>query len=765
LRSRASILCDFEVLKLERIVAIASLENITSYWLMQQVGFKYENNIRYFETEVVYCVSSRSTYSEESNTMRKLLLQAALLSPLILTCYSSAPQSAIAGEVERKTDVPTPTNVSQSAEIAPSSWAFQALLSLAKRYSCPTVSPAGTALGQQPLKRSDFTANLNACLQKIDRAIASGTPKVSPEDLAAVRRLRSEFASDLAALQPANQPFLPRVTAPPLDNFTGRDRLDTRLQPNPVPRPQPGVQNYTPFSTNSSLQGEVIYPNYGGVNSPTPLDRTVVNPPDREYNREGYNRIYENAYQQVKNNPLSTFGIDVDTASYSNIRRFISSGMLPPKDAVRLEELINYFTYNYPQPKGDRPFSINTEVATAPWNSKHKLVHIGLQGKSIATKDLPPSNLVFLLDVSGSMNSPDKLPLVKASLKYLVSELRAKDSVTIVVYAGAAGLVLPPTSGNQKTKILEAIDKLEAGGSTAGGAGIQLAYKMARDNFLKSGNNRVILATDGDFNVGASSDGELVRLIEEKREQGVFLSVLGFGTGNLQDAKMEQLANKGNGNYAYIDSLMEAKKVLVSQMGGTLFTIAKDVKIQVEFNPAKVQAYRLIGYENRLLQDRDFNDDKKDAGELGAGHSVTALYEIIPAGVESDVKLPEVDELKYQQNTVDRSSPSNEYQSNELMLVKLRYKNPNETTSKLISQPIVDRAVRLENASANFRFSAAVAGFGMLLRDSEYKGSIDFDTILRLANQSKGEDKEGYRAEFIRLVENSKQLTAKIGAK
>ena len=696
--------------------------------------------------------------------MRKLLLQAALLSPLILTCYSSAPQSAIAGEVERKTDVPTPTNVSQSAEIAPSSWAFQALLSLAKRYSCTTVSPAGTALGQQPLKRSDFTANLNACLQKIDRAIVSGTPKVSPEDLAAVRRLRSEFASDLAALQPANQPFLPRVTAPPLDNFTGRDRLDTRLQPNPVPAPVPqrAILNNSPFSTTTTLQGEVIYPqNFGGINSPQPPGTTPVNPQDREYNREGYNRIYENAYQRVKNNALSTFGIDVDTASYSNIRRFISQGMLPPKDAVRLEELINYFTYDYPQPKGDRPFSINTEVAAAPWNSKHKLVHIGLQGKSISTKDLPPNNLVFLIDVSGSMNSPDKLPLVKASLKYLVSELRAKDRVTIVVYAGAAGLVLPPTPGNQKDKILEAIEQLNAGGSTAGGEGIKLAYKMARENFLKSGNNRVILASDGDFNVGISSDAELVRLIEEKREQGVFLSVLGFGTGNLQDAKMEQLANKGNGNYAYIDSLMEAKKVLVSQMGGTLFTIAKDVKIQVEFNPAKVQAYRLIGYENRLLQAQDFNDDKKDAGELGAGHSVTALYEIIPVGVESDVKLPEVDELKYQQNAVDRPSA----QSDELMLVKLRYKNPNETTSQLISQPIVDRTVPLKNASKNFRFSAAVAAFGMLLRDSEYKGNANFDEVLRLANQSKGEDKEGYRAEFIRLVENSKQLTAKIGSK
>ncbi|TAE40808.1 MAG: VWA domain-containing protein [Oscillatoriales cyanobacterium] len=678
------------------------------------------------------------------------------------------PKSAIALEVDRQTNAPTPTNVSQSADIAPSSWAFQALLSLAKRYSCPIVAPVGTTLGDRPLKRSEFAVSLNSCLVNVDRAIAAGTPKVGPEDLAIVQRLQTEFAPELATLRG-------RVDA--LEARSGeleQNRNPPLSEPNSVPLPAPSPQTAPQrvrLNLDSRTSGNLIGQdtlrtrNFGGINQPvTPLPSpttTALPAQTQQFDREGYNRIYDNSYQRASNNPLSTFGIDVDTASYSNVRRFINSGVMPPKDAVRLEELINYFTYDYPQPKGDQPFSINTEVANAPWNPQHKLVHIGLQGKSISTKNLPPNNLVFLIDVSGSMNSPDKLPLVKASLKYLVSELRAKDSVTIVVYAGAAGLVLPPTPGNQKEKILDSIDKLEAGGSTAGGAGIQLAYKVAKDNFIKQGNNRVILATDGDFNVGVSSDGELVRMIEEKREQGVFLSVLGFGTGNLQDAKMEQLADKGNGNYAYIDSLLEAKKVLVTQMGGTLFTIAKDVKIQVEFNPAKVQAYRLVGYENRVLQNQDFNDDKKDAGELGAGHSVTAIYEIIPVGVASDVKLPEVDPLKYQPNPATASTS----QTDELMQVKLRYKNPNETVSQLITQSVIDKPVKLENASANFRFAAAVAAFGMVLRDSEYKGAANFDQVLRLASQAKGEDKEGYRAEFIRLVENCKTLVAKIGVK
>jgi Ca-activated chloride channel homolog len=711
--------------------------------------------------------------------MRKLLLQIVLLSPVILTFCWMNPKSTIALEVDRKTDAPTPANVSQSDEIAPNSWAFQALLSLVKRYSCPIIAPVGTNQGDRPLKRSDFAVSLNSCLVKVDRAIAAGTPTVSPEDLAIVQRLRSEFASDLARLPSV----VPKSGESPLGDISvkERDRNPPLSEPNFAPLPAPSPQTNAPqrvriqdstsasdnrapdnrapsnFTGRDTLRTRLS----GGITAPTTQQQSSSTLPAQEFDREGYNRIYENSYQRASNNPLSTFGIDVDTASYSNVRRFINSGVMPPKDAVRLEELINYFTYDYPQPKGDRPFSINTEVANAPWNPQHKLVHIGLQGKSFSTKDLPPNNLVFLIDVSGSMNSPDKLPLVKASLKYLVSELRAKDSVTIVVYAGAAGLVLPPTPGNQKEKILDSIDKLEAGGSTAGGAGIQLAYKVARDNFIKQGNNRVILATDGDFNVGVSSDGELVRMIEEKREQGVFLSVLGFGTGNLQDAKMEQLADKGNGNYAYIDSLLEAKKVLVTQMGGTLFTIAKDVKIQVEFNPAKVQAYRLVGYENRVLQNQDFNDDKKDAGELGAGHSVTAIYEIIPVGVASDVKLPEVDPLKYQPNPATTSAS----QTDELMQVKLRYKKPNETVSQLITQSVMDKPVKLENASANFRFATAVAAFGMVLRDSEYKGTANFEEVLRLANQAKGEDKEGYRAEFIRLVESCKTLVAKIGAK
>lgn len=487
------------------------------------------------------------------------------------------------------------------------------------------------------------------------------------------------------------------------------------------------------------------------------MSENIAKPEEGEiedFNTEQYNLIVENPFQPVTVSPLSTFSIDVDTASYSNLRRFISQKTLPPVDAVRIEELINYFPYDYPQPEGDKPFSVTTEIAQTPWNYKHQLVSIGLQGKRLQTEELPPSNLVFLLDVSGSMEDPNKLPLLKSSFQLLVNELGEKDRVSIVVYAGAAGMVLPPTPGNQKDKILSAINELNAGGSTAGGEGIKLAYEVAKQNFIPSGNNRVILATDGDFNVGMSSDGELVRLIEDYRERGVFLTVLGFGMGNLKDAKMEQLANKGNGNYAYIDSLLEAKKVLVSEIGATLLTIAKDVKIQVEFNPAKVQAYRLIGYENRQLRDRDFNDDTKDAGELGAGHSVTALYEIIPAGVESDVNLPTVDPLKYQQNAVDATA----YNSNELMMVKLRYKAPNENESKLIQQPVLEKQVSLANASNNLKFAAAVAEFGMILRNSPYKGSATFAEVLKLAKESQGVDLEGYRAEFIRLVEKSQAI-------
>ncbi len=478
------------------------------------------------------------------------------------------------------------------------------------------------------------------------------------------------------------------------------------------------------------------------------IEAMPANAYNSNFNTEEYSYISENEFKKVKDEALSTFSIDVDKASYSNIRRFINNGQTPPQDAVRIEEMVNYFTYDYPQPTGVDPFSISTEVANCPWNSNHRLVQIGLQGKKIKTDKLPASNLVFLIDVSGSMEEPNKLPLVKQSLRLLVNELREQDRVALVVYAGAAGLVLESTAGDKKEKILEAIDNLNAGGSTAGGAGINLAYKIAKENLKENGNNRIILATDGDFNVGASSDGELVRLIEEKRETGIFLTVLGYGMGNYKDSKMEQLADKGNGNYSYIDNIMEAKKTLVTEMGGTLLTIAKDVKIQVEFNPAKVSSYKLIGYENRLLNKEDFNDDKKDAGELGSGHTVTALYEIVLAGTENSNST--VDPLRYQQVNEEHVNVS---ASDELLTVKFRYKEPKGTESKLIVKYLKDENEKLEEASNNLKFSAAVAEFGLLLRNSKFKADANYDNVISLAKLGKGVDEEGYRSEFIRLVE------------
>jgi Ca-activated chloride channel homolog len=470
-----------------------------------------------------------------------------------------------------------------------------------------------------------------------------------------------------------------------------------------------------------------------------------------QFEREGYDYIQENSFLKVSDNPLSTFSIDVDAASYSNLRRFIQQGQLPPAGAVRIEEMVNYFRYDYPQPVTEDPFAVHTELAECPWNPDHKLAMIGIQGKKIPTENLPPSNLVFLIDVSGSMQDPLKLPLVRASMKLLTEQLREQDRVAIVVYAGAAGLVLPSTAGADKMKIKAAIDALEAGGSTAGGAGIRLAYKTARENFRKGGNNRVILCTDGDFNVGASSDDAMERLIEEERQSGVFLTVLGYGMGNYQDAKMQKLADKGNGNHAYIDNMSEARKVLVNEFGGTLFTIAKDVKLQVEFNPAQVQGYRLIGYENRILAKEDFNNDKKDAGDLGSGHTVTALYEIIPAG-KSGTLLDSVDALKYQ--PLMKPAPHNRFGS-ELMTVKLRYKQPDGLTSKLLVHPVRDRRQNWSSASENFRFAASVAGFGMLLRNSAFKGSLDYARVRRMAASAIGKDAEGYRREFLQLVDNT----------
>lgn len=517
---------------------------------------------------------------------------------------------------------------------------------------------------------------------------------------------------------------------------------------------QPRKLKHAPSIGAGALQGKVsgVQINRAYEQKSEALDMAYQPSPaqvyetEEQFNTEEYKGITENIFHDAVHSPLSTFSIDVDAASYSNVRRFIQDGQRPPQDAVRIEEMVNYFHYEYPQPTGEDPFSINTEISTAPWNEKHKLVLVGLQGKKIPTEKLPPSNLVFLIDVSGSMSDANKLPLLKSSFKLLVQQLREQDHVAIVVYAGAAGVVLPSTSGADKKTIIEALDHLQAGGSTAGGAGIRLAYQIAKENFKKEGNNRVILATDGDFNIGESSDGAMEKLIEEKRKDGVFLTAMGFGMGNYKDSKMETLADKGNGNYMYIDSILEAQKALVNEFGGTLFTIAKDVKLQVEFNPAKVQAYRLIGYENRMLKNEDFNNDKKDAGELGSGHTVTALYEIIPVGVES--KFFKVDELKYQKTKIDPKASA----SNELMTVKFRYKKPDGDVSKLIVHSLVDTNKEIEKTSDNFRWAASVASFGMLLRQSEYLNGFSEDGILRLAQGAKGEDKEGYRTEFISLV-------------
>ena len=468
---------------------------------------------------------------------------------------------------------------------------------------------------------------------------------------------------------------------------------------------------------------------------------------------EEYDGVTSNRFATVLQEPLSTFSIDVDTASYANARRFLRDNRLPPPAAIRVEEFINYFSYDYPQPKRKSDaFAVYYEVSDCPWNEKNRLVHIGLQGRKMDMAEAPPSNFVFLIDVSGSMNSHDKLPLLKKAFQLLVQKLDEKDLISIVTYAGREGLALPATSGAEKEKILAAIENLSSGGSTAGAAGIRLAYKVAQENFIKGGNNRVILATDGDFNVGISSDQAMIELIEEKRESGVFLSTLGFGTGNIKDSKMEKLADHGNGNYSYIDSLLEARKVLVTEMGQTFYAIAKDVKIQVEFNPAKVASYRLIGYENRMLETEDFDDDTQDAGELGAGHTVTALYEIVPA--VSVPKLASVPDLRYQISALSEIA----LEGNELLNLKLRYKEPDGDQSRLIESPLPDSTVRLKNTTNNYRFSAAVALFGMLLRNSEFTGDGTYDMVLALANGSKGKDLFGYRAEFITLVELAKLM-------
>lgn len=493
---------------------------------------------------------------------------------------------------------------------------------------------------------------------------------------------------------------------------------------------------------------------YGYATSPGMVSERM---PRQYYNpgTESYRKNSENDFMSVKANPLSTMSVDVDRASYSNIRRFINEGQRPPADAVRIEEMINYFNYSYPRPAGTDPIAIVTETTDCPWNPAHKLLHIGMQARRIDMEKLPPSNIVFLIDVSGSMDEPNKLPLLQSAFKMLTDNLRAQDRVSIVVYAGNAGLVLPSTPGNRKQVIREAIDQLQAGGSTAGGEGIRLAYKTALEHFIKGGNNRVILATDGDFNVGLSGDNELEELIVKEREKGIFLTCLGFGMGNYKDSKMEVLADKGNGNYAYIDNIREAQKTLVSEFGGTLFTVAKDVKSQIEFNPARVQSYRLIGYENRLLNEEDFKDDKKDAGDMGSGHSVTILYEIVPAGtIEENTR--NVAPLKYQQ-----AQRTDAAASGELATVKFRYKQPDGNKSREMVHVVRANTIPIARCTADTRFSAAVALFGMMLKDSKFKGRAgSYETVLLLANSSRSEDKEGYRAEFIRLVKSTQRLVS-----
>jgi Ca-activated chloride channel family protein len=488
----------------------------------------------------------------------------------------------------------------------------------------------------------------------------------------------------------------------------------------------------------------------------SPAHRERYRRQQEPWNTEEYAYLKENRWLGARNNPLSTFSIDVDRASYANVRRFLMSGQRPPVDAVRIEELVNYFDYNYAEPMGRHPFSVTTDIAPAPWRPEHRLVRIGLQGRRGDRREMPPSNLVFLIDVSGSMHSPDKLPLVQQSLGVLVDKLRPEDQVAIVVYAGSAGLVLPSTSGAHRERIRHAIDRLRAGGSTAGGAGIRLAYRVAREQFLPEGNNRVILATDGDFNVGMSSESELVRLVEAEGKGGIHLTVLGFGTGNYKDSRMESLADKGDGNFAYVDNILEAQKVFGSELTGTLFTIAKDVKIQVEFNPAKVRAYRLIGYENRMLATEDFDDDTKDAGELGAGHRVTALYEVVPVGADTDLDLPDVTPLKYQQPSGARIGPSDEW-----LTVKLRYQPSKGGRSTLLSQTLGTRDA-VGQVDGDFAFAAAVAEFGMLLRESEHRGESSWEEVLRLAARGRGEDAYGIRGEFIRLVHAARGMVDQV---
>ncbi len=525
-----------------------------------------------------------------------------------------------------------------------------------------------------------------------------------------------------------------------------RQKIDSRYRFNWTS--QPGAIRTLPGEEAPTERPYRLYD--GGLRS---LDLTGTT--------ESYKPLPPNPFNEVIASPLSTFSIDVDTASYANVRRFLNAGQRPPKEAVRLEELVNYFPYEETPPQDGKPFAVKVDVTSAPWNPAHRLARVALKGKEIASAQRPPSNLVFLVDVSGSMKESNRLPLVQQSLRLLTERLTENDHVSIVVYAGNTGVVLPSTNGQEKGRIQNAIDGLTSGGSTNGAGGITAAYEQATAHFIKDGVNRVILATDGDFNVGASSHAELLTLIQEKAKTGVFLSVLGYGMGNLKDDTMELLADKGNGNYGYIDSLSEARKTLVEQMSGTLVTIAKDVKIQIEFNPAAVKSYRLLGYENRLLAKEDFNDDKKDAGEIGAGHNVTALYEIIPAGAPDAAPVPVVDGLKYQQVpavVAPKTEPTPAAQSGEMMNVKLRWKQPAGEVSELLEVPVKDAAVPLDQAPQETRWATAVAGFAQLLR-GDAPPTLTWESVRQLARSAKGNDALGYRGEFLQLIDKAESLS------
>ena len=593
--------------------------------------------------------------------------------------------------------------------------------------------------GSGPWANGAYYPGEDQAMPSSERATTYSAPRVSTESSEIVAQYSRE-ADD------AQEAPLPDAS----DLFALRAQTAKRA---PIPQAAPPARALDMISKALAPRRCIAPQDQESLMELQALHSRVVEPEQRDFNTEAYASVRENEFVTAKENPLSTFSIDVDTASYSNVRRFLENESRPPAGAIRTEELINYFRYNYPLPQGEEPFSVNLEVGRAPWNPERELVRIGLRGRELPSEERGPANLVFLVDVSGSMEQDNKLPLLQRSLSELVKNLSDEDRVAIVTYAGSSGLVLAPTAGAKKHEILDAIANLQAGGSTHGSEGIRLAYETAREHFRQDGNNRVILCTDGDFNVGITNESELQKLIEKERESGVFLSVLGFGTGNVNDSTMELLADKGNGNYAYIDSISEGRKVLVEQMGSTLFTIAKDVKIQVEFNPARVAGYRLIGYENRLLAKEDFNDDKKDAGEIGAGHTVTALYEIIPAG-QPVPGSPSVDPLKYQ-----KPAPPSGEAGVELLTVKLRYKAPDGEKSKLLEIPLrADDMPVFGQTSEDFRFAVSVAAFGMKLRGSPEAGKISWAEIQDIARGSLGEDPGSYRAEFLTLVEKAKRL-------